>query len=222
MVILGLTGSIGMGKSYAARAFARSGVAVHGADEAVHRLVGPGGGAVALIAKAFPDVVRGRSGARFIDRAALGERVFAERDALRSLERMLHPLVARDERNFLEAVAQSGARLAVLEIPLLFETGAERRCDFTAVVSAPLHLQRVRVLRRKGMSLEKLAAIRARQMSDREKRRRADFVILSGYGWLDTLRAVRGIVRILSARRGRKWTKAPWADAQWMNALGEV
>lgn len=204
MVVLGLTGSVGMGKSAAADAFARLGAAVYKADEAVHRLTGPRGEAVEAVRRRFPKVIReGPEGPR-VERAALAEAVFRDPQALRVLERIIHPLVRADEKRFLAAARRRGAGLAVLEIPLLFESGADRRCDATAVVSAPSYVQRVRVLRRRGMNLERLAAIRGRQMADREKRRRADFIIPTGRGRLKTLRAVREIIRILRARGGRR------------------
>lgn len=205
MVILGLTGSIGMGKSFAARAFAREGAAVFSADEAVHRLLGPGGAAVAAVARLCPDAVRAGPAGRYVDRAALGARVFADARALAALEAALHPKVHVLEKKFLARAARAGAALAVLEIPLLFETGADQRCDYTAVVSAPASVQRRRVLARRGMTPAKLDGILSRQLSDAAKRRRADFVIPSGQGRASTLRAVRRVVRMLKARRGRKW-----------------
>ncbi|MEE9300996.1 MAG: dephospho-CoA kinase [Alphaproteobacteria bacterium] len=208
MVVLGLTGSIGMGKSFAARAFARLGAAVYHADEVVHRLLDPGGGAVAAVAAAFPDVVRETRARRLIDRKALGAIVFEDPEALQRLEAILHPLVAAEEEAFLRAAKETGRWLAVLEIPLLFETGGDRRCDATLVVSAPSYVQRVRVLRRPGMTPEKLIGARARQMPCWEKRRRADFVIDTSGTRRASLRAVRRLVRMLRARRGAKRARA--------------
>lgn len=196
MVILGLTGSIGMGKTTAANMLRRLAVPVHDADAAVHRLLGHGGAAVPAVADEFPEVVR--HGA--VDRAALGRRVFDNPDELGKLEAILHPMVRRAERRFLARAAAARAPVVVLDIPLLFETGAERRCDATIVVSAPRFLQRARVLRRPGMTAARLAAIEARQMPDAEKRRRADFVVQTGLDRRATLRALLRIVRLVRGR----------------------
>ncbi len=194
MRVLGLTGSIGMGKSAAARALRRLGVPVHDADAAVHRLLGSGGGAVAAVARAFPGVVA--DGA--VDRAALGRRVFNNPAALVRLEAILHPLVQRSEQRFLRGALARREPVAVLDIPLLFEIGGERRCDAVIVVSAPRFVQEARVLRRKGMTAARLLAVRARQMPDAEKRRRADFVVPTGLDKRATLRRLAGIVRVMT------------------------
>jgi dephospho-CoA kinase len=204
VIVLGLTGSIGMGKSFAARAFARAGASVFDADAAVHRLIGPGGSAIAAVEKGFTGVAQGSGAARGIDRARLAARVFGRPTDLDRLEAILHPMVRAEEKSFLAAAANK-TRLAVLEVPLLFETGGEARCDITAVVWAPARVQRVRVMRRAGMTLAKFAAIRSRQMSEREKFRRADFIIPTGEGPSAALREVRAIVRILKLREGRCW-----------------
>ena len=201
MVILGLTGSIAMGKSTAAASFRRLGVPVYDADSTVHALLAKGGAAVPRVAAAFPHTIRHG----VIDRAALAAVVFADGDALKRLERILHPLVRADAGRFLRRQAARRARLVVLDIPLLFEDRGEGRCDAVAVVSAPAFLQAQRVLARPGMTLERLAGIRRRQMPDREKRRRADFVIESGLGKRHSLRRVGHIVRLLRARRGLNW-----------------
>ncbi len=193
MKILGLTGSVGMGKSTAAALLRRMGVAVFDADRAVHRLLAPGGAAVAAVAAAFPGVARGGG----IDRAALGARVFGDRAALARLEAILHPRVEAAERRF---VAQARARRqqrVVLDVPLLYETGGERRCDAVVVVWAPAFLQRARVLARPGMSPARLAFLRRQQTSEREKRRRADFLVPSGLGRGVTWRRLRRAVRAL-------------------------
>lgn len=205
MVILGLTGSIGMGKSVAAGMFRRLGVPVHDADAAVHRLLGRRGGAVAAVAAAFPGVLR--EGA--IDRAELGRRVFGDPAALGRLEGVLHPAVRRDQAAFLKRQARRGCKLAVLDVPLLFETGADIDCDAVAVVSAPPFVQAARVLARPGMTRQRLAAIRAQQMADAEKRRRADYVIPSGLGRRAALRAVTRIVARARTLKPRRW---PWPD----------
>ncbi|MFQ5783659.1 MAG: dephospho-CoA kinase [Alphaproteobacteria bacterium] len=197
MVVLGLTGSIGMGKSVAAEMFAREGAAVFDADAAVHLLIGPGGAAVADVEAAFPGSARLSPMGREIDRATLAERVLSDAGATARLETVLHPRVREAERRFLSAARRRRQRLAVLDIPLLFETGGERRCDAVAVVFAPAFLQARRVLARPGMTPERLAAVRARQMADCEKLRRADFVISTGLGRAATLRRVRRIVSML-------------------------
>jgi dephospho-CoA kinase len=196
MFVLGLTGSIAMGKSTAAQAFRSLGVPVFDADAVVHRLLERGGAAVGPVGTAFPDCRR--DGA--IDRRRLGRLAFRDLTALARLEAILHPLVRAAERRFLARAAAARRPLVVLDIPLLFETGSERRVDAVAVVSAPAFLQRQRVLRRTGMTADRLAAIRARQLPDVEKRRRADFVITTG---LDRRRAVATIAAIVDAVRDR-------------------
>lgn len=201
MVILGLTGSIGMGKTAAARVFRRLGVPVHDADGAVHDMLAVKGQAVEAVREAFPGVVR--DGA--VDRDALASKVFADGDALGRLEALLHPLVRRREHLFLSLACRHGARLAVLDIPLLFETSAEKRCDAVIVVSAPRFVQEFRVLKRPGMTHGRLRAIRARQMPEREKKRRADFVVTTGLGLDSTLKSIHGIVKVASQWRGANW-----------------
>ncbi len=201
MVILGLTGSIAMGKSTAAAGFRRLGIAVHDADAAVHALFAKGGAAVPLIAAAFPDAVK----AGAVDRSSLGAMVFNDPAALVLLEGIVHPLVRRDQERFLRRQAARRARLVVLDIPLLLEQGAERRYDAVVVVSAPATLQAQRVLARPGMTRERLAAILAQQMPDREKRRRADFLVPSGLGKRASLHRIAKIVRVMQRRRGRHW-----------------
>ena len=192
MRIIGLTGSIAMGKSTAAAMLRRLGVPVHDADAVVHRLLGSGGAAVAAVERAFPGVTAATGG---IDRQALGGRVFGDDKALKRLENILHPLVRRAERRFLDGQRRRRTRAVVLDIPLLFETGGEGRCDVVWVVDAPEFLQHRRVLARPGMTAEKLAAIRARQTPNAEKRRRADVVIPTGRGRRATLRALRKALR---------------------------
>lgn len=204
MVILGLTGSIGMGKSTAARAFARHGAALYDADAAVHALLAPRGWAVAPVLAAFPSVGRDTPRGPTIDRAALGAIVFNDKAALRRLEAILHPLVRRDERAFMARAMRARRRLVVLDIPLLFEAREAGQVDASVVVSASARIQRARVLRRPGMTEAKLAAILGHQLSDGEKRRRADFVVPTGLGRRESLRAVRAIVRqVLPARRAQ-------------------
>ena len=175
MFILGLTGSIGMGKTTTARLFAEAGVPVYDADAAVHRLYQ--GEAAAAIEAAFP----GTTSQGKVDRGALGRRVVGDAPALQILETIVHPLVREAEKRFLADAEGSGAKVAVLDIPLLFETGGETRVDAVVVVSAPAKVQRARVLER-GLSAEQFEALLARQMPDAEKRRRADFVVDTSQG----------------------------------------
>lgn len=188
MIVLGLTGSIGMGKSTTAKMFAEAGVPVHDSDEAVHRLYA--GKAEPLVEAAFPGTTR--SGA--VDRAALAARVLGDAPALKRLEAIIHPLVRADADAFLAENRAAGAPLAVLDIPLLFETGGGNRVDKVVVVTAPPEVQRARVLARPGMNEEKLASILARQVPDAEKRRRADFVIDTGQGFDAARAAVKAII----------------------------
>ena len=199
MIVLGLTGSIGMGKSTAAAMLRRLGVPVFDADAFVHQLMAPGGGAVNAVEEAFPGVRDERGG---IDRQRLGQRVFGDPPARRRLEAVLHPPVRRAEERFVAAARGRRERLIVLDIPLLFETGGERRCDAVLVVSAPARLQRERVLRRPGMTESRLQGILRAQTPDREKRRRADFVVLTGLGCGLTFRHLKRIVAGL--RRGER------------------
>ncbi len=192
MITLGLTGSIGMGKSTVAAMFAEEGVPVFDADAAVHRLQGPEGALVAQIEAHFP----GTTGPKGVVRCALAERVLGEPEALRQLEALVHPAVAREREAFLEQHAQ--APLVVLDIPLLFEAGGWSQVDKIAVVSAPAEVQRERVLARPGMTPEKFEQILARQLPDAEKRSRADYVIPTGGPFETTRAAVRAIVSGLS------------------------
>lgn len=201
MVILGLTGSIGMGKTTAATAFRSFGVPVHDADSAVHRLMEPGGGAVRAVLAAFPEAeVNGR-----IDRRILGDIVYRNKSKLKQLERILHPLVRKSTRQFLGRAARARERLVVLDIPLLFETGGEARCDAIVVVSAPAHIQRQRVLARPGMTEEKLASILAHQVPDSKKRAKADFIVDTGLNRSHSLRQIAEIVKIAKAWPTRCW-----------------
>lgn len=215
MIVLGLTGSIGMGKSTAARMLQAMGAPVCDSDAVVHGLLGRGGRAVPAIDAAFPGVVV--DGA--VSRPALGAAVFRDPDALKRLEAILHPMVQAAQREFLARAARRGAKIAVLDIPLLFETHGERRVDATIVVSAPFPVQRARVLARPGMTAEKFAGILARQMPDVEKRRRADYIVPTGAGRLVTRRALRGIVRQVRQNRavrrpGRQWPPRGYQPGQ--------
>ena len=193
MVVIGLTGSIGMGKSTTARFFAEAGVPVYDADAAVHRLYA--GEAVALVEAAFPGV----STPGGIDRAELGRRVVGDPEALRRLEAIVHPLVRREEERFLAAAEAAGVSIAVLDIPLLFETGGERRVDAVVVVTAPPEVQRARTLQRPGMTEETYRAVLAKQMPDEEKRRRADFVVDTSEGFDSARRQVHAILATAAA-----------------------
>lgn len=194
MVILGLTGSIGMGKSTAAAMFRYLGVPVHDADATNHLLMAPGGPAFDQVISAFPEVLRdGR-----IDRQMLGKIAFGDGRALKKLESILHPLIRAAEIRFLRSQRMLGRKLVVLDIPLLYETGGEKRCDIVAVVSAPGFIQRQRVLARQGMTDEKFSAILSKQMPDMEKRKRADYVIPTGLGRAVTFQYIQGIVDHLS------------------------
>lgn len=195
MIVLGLTGSIGMGKSTTAKMFAEAGVPVHDSDEAVHRLYA--GVAAPLVEAAFPNTVRDGT----VDRTRLAERVIGDAAAIRRLEAIIHPLVRADADAFLERHRRAGALLAVLDIPLLFETGGRNRVDKVVVVTAPPELQRERVLARPGMTEEKFRAILAKQVPDAEKRSQADFVVDTGSGLEAAREAVAGIIAQLSGEK---------------------
>lgn len=202
MRILGLTGSIGMGKSTAASMLRALGLPVHDSDAVVHLLLGKGGKAVAAVEAAFPGMVK--DGA--VDRKALGAKVFGQPAELRRLEAILHPLVREAERRFLQRCRQARHDVVVLDIPLLFETGGEKRCDGVVVVTAPQFLQSQRVMQRPGMTEARFRQILASQMPDREKRRRADWVVDTGCGRRLTLAALARIVCALK-NRSRKSIK---------------
>jgi dephospho-CoA kinase len=201
MVILGLTGSIGMGKSTAAGMFRLLGIPVHDADATVHALLARGGAAVPAVEASFPGVVR----AGAVERPLLGARVFGDRQALRRLEAILHPLVRQSSTAFLRQAARRQEPLVVLDIPLLFETGGERLCDAVVVVSAPVFLQRQRVLRRPGMTAARLEAIMAQQITDREKRRRADYVVNTGLDKHHTLMQIGDVATLAKQLPARSW-----------------
>jgi dephospho-CoA kinase len=193
-IVLGLTGSIGMGKSTVAKMFAEEGVPVFDADAVVHRLQGPAGALVEEIEAAFP----GTTGAAGVDRTALAERVLAAPEELRRLEGLVHPAVARERAAFLAAHAE--APIVLLDIPLLFEKELEGSVDRIAVVSADAETQRRRTLERPGMTAEKFERILARQMPDAEKRVRADFVIPTDRSIEETRASVRRVLACLEGR----------------------
>lgn len=198
MFILGLTGSLGMGKSTTARFFIEEGVPVHDADAVVHQLYE--GEAVAAIEAAFP----GTTADGRVDRNKLAAHVLGDHAALKRLEAIVHPLVHEAERRLLSEAEARGEKVAVLDIPLLFETGGDARVDAVVVVSAPPEVQHARVLQRPGMTMEKLEAILAKQMPDAEKRRRADFIVDTSQG-LDLARAqVRAILAAIATMPKRR------------------
>jgi dephospho-CoA kinase len=198
MFVIGLTGSAGMGKSTTARFFAEAGIPVHDADAVVHRLYE--GQAVAAIEAAFPGTTSGGT----VDRNKLSARVLGDRAALDRLEAIVHPLVHEAERRLLAEAEVNGEKIVVLDIPLLFETGGERRVDAVVVVWAPPEVQRARLLERPGMTIEKLESILARQMPDAEKRARADFIVDTSRGY-DAARAqVHAIVDAVATMPRRR------------------
>jgi dephospho-CoA kinase len=199
-LLVGLTGSIGMGKTETAKMFTRLGIPVYDADAAVHQLYEPGGAAVAEIAKEFPDsIIDGR-----VDRGVLTEYIAEDKSVLKRIEQIVHPLVGREQRNFLEKASANGAKIVVLDIPLLFEGGGHERVDAIVVVSAPTHIQRERVLARPGMTEDKLDHILSRQTPDSEKRAKAHFVVETDKGLEHAFEQVKSIVAELEKRAREK------------------
>jgi dephospho-CoA kinase len=198
MIVLGLTGSVGMGKTATAKMFADEGVPVFDADAAVHKLYERE--AVPLIAAAFPGTV---SSGR-VDRERLSGAVVGNGEAFARLESIIHPLVGKAREQFLASAKAEGSEVAVLDIPLLFETGGDRKVDKIVVVSAPHPVQKERVLARAGMTAEKFSAIVAKQMPDSEKRKRADFVVDTSRGFEAAREEVRAILRALSKTKSKR------------------
>jgi dephospho-CoA kinase len=198
MFVLGLTGSLAMGKSTTARFFLEAGVPLHDADAAVHRLYA--GEAVAAIEAAFP----GTSVDGKIDRQALSRQVVGDKAAMQRLEAIIHPLVRAEEEKFLRAARDAGAPVVVLDIPLLFEVGADRRVDAVAVVTAPADVQRARALERPGMTEDKLSDLLARQVPDAEKRRRADFIIDTAMGYDAAREQVASVLQSVKTMPSRR------------------
>ena len=194
MIVLGLTGSIGMGKSATADLFRDEGVPVYDADAAVHALYAKGGAAVAPVEAAFPGVMV--DGA--IDRMALRTHVLDDAEAMRKLEAIVHPLAGDAQKQFRDKAREDGARFVVLDIPLLYEAGGYAYCDYVAVVTAPAEVQRERVLSRPGMTEETFESILARQMPDAEKRAKADFIISTAHGFEFAADCVRAIVSLMN------------------------
>jgi dephospho-CoA kinase len=206
VIVVGLTGSIGMGKSTAAAMLRRMRVPLFDADRVVHRLLAPGGGAVSMVEAVFPGM-RAEDGG--IDRKRLGQRVFGDAEALARLEGVLHPMVAAAEKRFLAHARARREPIAVLDIPLLYESRGAARCDYVIVVSAPAMLQRQRVMRRPGMTAARFAAILKQQMPDDEKRRRADFVVPTGLDRGLSMRRLRAIIGGLHGRGVRPVRHGP-------------
>ena len=194
MIILGLTGSIGMGKSTTAAMFKQACIPVYDADAAVHEIYAPGGAAVGPLSERFGDILKDGG----VDRAALRAKVVNNPDAMRDLEAIVHPLVGLSQMNFRQQALESDALFAVLDIPLLYETGGDARCDYVAVVTAPASVQRERVLARGEMSEEQFEQIKAKQMADAEKRARADFVINTSFGFDFARAQVQSIIDLLN------------------------
>ncbi len=207
MIVIGLTGSIGMGKTGTARIFRRLGVPVFDSDAEVHRLTRPGGAALQAIKVAFPDTVNDGH----LDRAKLGEEIFADSARRKTLENILHPMVRRAQRRFLFRWARRGACAALIDVPLLFESGLGRFFDQVITVSAAPHIQRQRVLARPDMTDKKLERILSTQLPDLEKQKRADFVINTGRGRRPVYRRARSLLRSWKAKRGgalRRWRRS--------------
>ncbi len=199
MIVLGLTGSIGMGKSTTAEMFRKSGIPVHDADAAVHRLYAAE--AVDPIEAAFP----GTTSPKGVDRTRLSRAVVGDEAAMKRLEAIIHPLVRREKEKFLHTASAQGAGLVVLDIPLLFETGGEQSVDGIVVVTAPADIQRHRVLAREGMDVEKFEAILGRQIPDHEKRKRANFIIDTSLGMESAQNAVDAVITEVNSG---KWVPA--------------
>ncbi len=193
MIVIGLTGSIGMGKSKAASMMKIMGVPVHDSDKAVHAALMPKGKAFEEVAVTFPEAWDKKN--RVIDRKKLGAIVFHDKAALKKLEAILHPVAQESQSAFIRAMKAKGKKAVVLEIPLLFETGAEKRVDYTVCVTAPPAIQKRRVMKRKGMDEAKFRKIVESQMPDAEKQARADFVVQTGLGYALTFRQLKKILK---------------------------
>lgn len=198
MIVIGVTGSIGMGKSTIVSQLEGLGVPVISADAIVHTLLGKGGAAVEAVEKAFPGSL-GEDGA--INRKKLGDRVFHDQAQMSTLETILHPLVVAEENRFLKQKKTQGVHMAALEIPLLYETGAQKRCDYVIVATVPPEVQKARVMARPGMTEEKFAHILSRQMPDDEKRKRANFIIDTGGGITSSLEQLKTIINSIGKTR---------------------
>lgn len=203
MLLIGLTGSIGMGKTETAKMFAGLGVPVYDADAAVHSLYAPGGAAVGPVGAAFPSAIRNGG----VDRDALSRAVLGKPEALKKLESIIHPLVRDVQLNWLLEQDEAGAAMVVLDVPLLFETGGNNAVDVVIVCSAPAEVQRARVLERPGMTPEKLDAILSKQMPDAEKRAKAHYIVETDKGLEHAFEQVKTIVEDLRGRAGNIWRR---------------
>jgi dephospho-CoA kinase len=202
MITVGITGSIGMGKTTVANMLREMNIPVHDSDAAVHHLLGPGGAAVALVGRMFPETLQTNDQRQvFVDRQVLGRIVFADRSKKRELEDVLHPMVRAESDKFKEEMKKRAHKLVALDIPLLFETGGESRVDVTICVSAPPETQRDRVMARPGMTAEKFDRIVAGQLPDAEKRVRADYIIETDKGMEETRLQLGKIIDIILATR---------------------
>lgn len=201
MIVLGITGSIGMGKSTLAAMCADMGLPVHNSDEAAHAALSPGGGAFEEVAVTFPEAWNAKN--HTIDRQILGGLVFADTDKRRALEAIIHPAVWDSQHKFLMTQRRMGRKIAALDIPLLYETGAQERVDYVIVASAPPDIQKRRVMTRPNMNEEKFAAILATQMSDAEKRARADYIVETGLGLAHSRRSLTKIIASLRCPQSR-------------------
>lgn len=199
MLLIGLTGSIGMGKSETAKMFAALGVPVYDADAAVHAIYAKGGAAVEAIRAEFPGVIIDDA----VDRVALSREVLGMPERMKKLESIVHPLVGMAQLEFLRKAVEEKHHMVLLDIPLLYETGGESRVDVVVVVSAPYHIQETRVMARPGMDMAKFAAIHAKQVPDAEKRKRADFIVESDKGLDHAFGQVKAIVETLKTRQGK-------------------
>lgn len=202
MFVLGLTGSIGMGKTWGAQCMRLFGVPVHDADACVHRLMGPFGGASKQVEQVFPGVLTEKGA---VDRQRLAQKVLGDEHALDTLENLLHPLVREDQQHFLQTCQRHRVRLAVLDIPLLYETDGHERVDAVVVMSASKQIQRQRVMHRAGMTEQKFEAILARQIDNAIKCRMADFVVTTGTTRGESLRALAKIVKVSKQQKGHVW-----------------
>ena len=202
MIVLGLTGSIGMGKTTAALAFRNLGIAVYDADRAVHSLMTAGGAASAAVQDAFVGVEKDGG----VDRRALGALVFGKPGQLQKLEKILHPLARQMQTEFLANAARRRQKLVGLDVPLLFETGGQACCDGTVVVSAPVHIQRQRVMARSGMTEQRFESILSYQLDDHKKRLMADFVVLTGLSRHHSFCQIANIVNVTKVWKSRQWT----------------
>lgn len=195
MIVLGVTGSIGMGKSTVSKMLMDMGIPVHDADATVHKLLAAGGAGVAPVGAAFPDALkRDDAGCDYIDRVALGKIVFADAAQKKTLEQILHPMVQADSATFKAEMQQKGHRLVVFDIPLLYETGGEKRVDAVLVVTAPADVQKARVMARPGMTEERFNHVLSQQIPDADKRARADYIVTTDISLDDTRDQLKKIV----------------------------